>query len=157
MRQIFLGVLIALTAGCAMASSIDVIGNDARTDNGSIIKESCQTCPPLVSVEAKKDYVVPTLAPGAWQSSQIRDLAGVKKLYRTEGWMGGSPVVFVTKAPAEPMIASTPKVVPAEGIDLTSTTAAVVAGHAKPIAAGMAGASTEQIAPLDVSSYKLRF
>jgi hypothetical protein len=35
-----------------------------------------------------------------FQQSQIRDINGEKKLYRTEGWMGGSPIVFVTKAPA---------------------------------------------------------
>ncbi len=104
-------------------------------------------------VERKKDYVVPTLAPGSLQSSEIRDVDGEKKLYRTEGWMGGSPVVFVTKAPAEPMTASAP---PADNIDRASTTAAVIGGDVKPIAANVVGAPKEQTAPLDVSTFELR-
>ncbi|KQV68202.1 plant virulence effector HPE1-like domain-containing protein [Rhizobium sp. Root1220] len=155
MRQIFLGAVIVFAAGTAFASSIEVIGKDARADRGSITREICQSCPPLQVEQEKRDYVVPTLAPGAMQASEIRDVDGEKKLYRTEGWMGGSPVVFVTKAPAEPMTASAPAV-PAEGVDLASTTSAVVGSDVKPVAAGVA-AQAEQNAPLDVSTYKLRF
>ena len=153
MRQVILGAIAVFAAGSAFASSIEVVGKDTRINGGSISQESCQSCPPLETVERKKDYTVPTLAPGALQSSEIRDVNGEKKLYRTEGWMGGSPVVFVTKAPAEPMTAATQ---PADNIDRASTTAAVVGGDVKPIAAGMAGLPKEQKAPLDVSKFELR-
>ncbi|WP_160004937.1 plant virulence effector HPE1-like domain-containing protein [Rhizobium sp. 18055] len=152
MRQVFVGVIGVLMAGSAMASSIDVIGSDAFSANSSIINKVCTTCPPLQVLQAKRDYTVPTLADGALQQSQIRDVNGEKKLYRTEGWMGGSPVVFVTKAPAVSMVATAPTV---DGVD-TATTSAVIGGDARPVAAGVAGQALEQNPPLDVSSFKLR-
>ncbi|EJL54679.1 hypothetical protein PMI09_02422 [Rhizobium sp. CF122] len=154
MRQVFFAAIAVFAAGSACASSIEVVGKDTRTNGGSISQESCQSCPPLESVERKKDYTVPTLTPGSLQSSEIRDVNGEKKLYRTEGWMGGSPVVFVTKAPAVSMTAATQ---PSDNIDRASTTAAVIGGDVKPIAAGMADAPKEQTAPLDVSKFELRF
>ncbi|MDP9808430.1 hypothetical protein J2W42_001268 [Rhizobium tibeticum] len=153
MRQVFFAAIAVFAAGSACASSIEVVGKDTRINGGSISQESCPSCPALEPVERKKDYVVPTLAPGSLQSSEIRDVDGEKKLYRTEGWMGGSPVVFVTKAPAEPMTASAP---PADNIDHASTTAAVIGGDVRPIAANVVGAPKEQTAPLDVSTFELR-
>jgi hypothetical protein len=153
MRQVILGAIAVFAAGSASASSIEVVGKDTRTNGGSISQESCQSCPPLETVERKKDYTVPTLAPGSLQSSEIRDVDGQKKLYRTEGWMGGSPVVFVTKAPTESMTAAKQ---PADNIDRASTTAAVIGGDVKPIAAGLVAAPKEQMTPLDVSKFELR-
>ena len=154
MHRVILGAIAVFAAGSACASSIEVVGKDARTNAGSISQESCPTCPPLESLEHKKDYTVPTLAPGSLQASEIRDVNGEKKLYRTEGWMGGSPVVFVTKVPAQSMTAATQ---PADNIDRASTTAAVIGGDVRPVAAGVAGAPKEQTAPLDVSKFELRF
>ena len=148
MRQIFFGAAILLTAGSAMASSIEVVGPSASKDAGSIVTESCAECPPLAIEARKKDYKVPELQPGAFQSMEIRDVGGEKKIFRTEGWMGGSPIVFVSRATPESMLASTPPALPADGID-TGATAAVVPGDAKPVA--------EQSAPLDVSTFKLRY
>src|SRR5690242_9807249 len=98
MRQIFLGAAVLLMAGSAMASSIEVIGKTAAPAEGSIVTESCAACPPLQAELIKKDYTVPELKPGVLQASEVRDVGGEKKIYRTEGWMGGSPVVFVSKA-----------------------------------------------------------
>ncbi|CCM74632.1 plant virulence effector HPE1-like domain-containing protein [Rhizobium mesoamericanum] len=153
MRRLIWGAIAVFAAGSAFASSIEVVGKDARTNGESITLESCKSCPPLETVERKKDYTVPTLAPGSLQSSEIRDVNGEKKLYRTEGWMGGSPIVFVTKAPAASMTAVTQ---PADNIDRTSTTAAVISGDVKPKAAGVAAVVTEQTSPLDVSKFELR-
>lgn len=154
MRQVLLGVVIAFAAGsAASASSIEVIGKSAPVDSGSIITTTCQTCPPLAVIERKKDYTVPSLPQGELQSSQVRDIGGEKKLYRTEGWMGGSPIVFVTKAPIATMTASAPVM---DGIDRTETTSVVIGSGARPVAAGMAGQAPEQKAPLDVSTFKLR-
>ena len=153
MRQFILGTAIFLTAGSAMASSIEVIGEAAHTDGGSIVTETCTSCPPLQSTERKKDYTVPTLAPGVLQQSAVRDVGGEPKLYRTEGWMGGSPVVFVTKATPE-VLAALKASAPAEEIDPTATTS-VIGSDTKPVIASMNG-PMEQIAPLDVSDFKLR-
>ncbi|EJT03321.1 plant virulence effector HPE1-like domain-containing protein [Rhizobium sp. CCGE 510] len=153
MRQIFLGATILLMAGSAMASSIEVIGNTAPHADGSIITETCTACPPLRAELTKKDYTVPELKPGILQASEVRDVGGEKKIYRTEGWMGGSPVVFVSKASPEAMIAAAPSAQPADGIDMSATTAAVIGGDAKPVVAGMA----EQPATLNVSEFKMRF
>lgn len=155
MRQVsavVLGIVAALMAGSAMASSIDVVGANAASSDSSILKMTCTTCPPLQVVEAKKEYIVPTLADGTLEHSQIRDVDGEKKLFRTEGWMGGSPVVFVTKAPAPVAVAAAPAV---DGVD-TATTSAVIGTDAKPVVAGAAGQPTEQRRPLDVSNFKLR-
>ncbi|MBB4115735.1 MULTISPECIES: plant virulence effector HPE1-like domain-containing protein [Rhizobium] len=153
MRQIFLGAAILLMAGSAMASSIEVVGKTAPRADGSIVTESCANCPPLQAEVSKKDYTVPELKPGVLQASEIRDVGGEKKIYRTEGWMGGSPVVFVSKATPEAMLAAAPSAQPADGIDMSATTAAVIGGDAKPVAAGMA----EQPAALNVSEFELRF
>ncbi|MBY5331750.1 plant virulence effector HPE1-like domain-containing protein [Rhizobium leguminosarum] len=153
MRQIFLGAAILLMAGSAMASSIEVVGKTAPSAEGSIVTETCAHCPPLQAELAKKDYTVPELKPGVLQASEIRDVGGEKKIYRTEGWMGGSPVVFVSKATPEAMLAAAPPAPPADGIDMSATTAAVIGGDVKPVAAGMA----EQPAALNASDFKLRF
>lgn len=153
MRQIFLGAAILLMAGSAMASSIEVVGKTAPRADGSIVTESCPDCPPLQAEVSKKDYTVPELKPGVLQASEIRDVGGEKKIYRTEGWMGGSPVVFVSKATPEAMLAAAPPAPPADGIDMSATTAAVIGSDAKPVAAGMA----EQPAALNVSEFELRF
>ncbi|ASR07671.1 MULTISPECIES: plant virulence effector HPE1-like domain-containing protein [Rhizobium] len=153
MRQIFLGAAILLMAGSAMASSIEVVGKTAPSAEGSIVTETCAHCPPLQAELTKRDYTVPELKPGVLQASEIRDVGGEKKLYRTEGWMGGSPVVFVSKATPEAMLAAAPPALPADGIDMSATTAAVIGGDARPVAAGMA----EQPAALNASDFKLRF
>jgi len=153
MRQIFLGAAILLVAGSVMASSIEVIGKTAPHSDGSIVTESCVNCPPLQAEVSKKDYTVPELKPGAFQATEVRDVGGEKKIYRTEGWMGGSPVVFVSKATPEALLAVAPPAPPVDGIDMNATTAAVIGGDAKPVAAGMA----EQPATLDASGFNLRF
>ncbi|EJC82812.1 hypothetical protein Rleg4DRAFT_4541 [Rhizobium leguminosarum bv. trifolii WSM2297] len=153
MRQIFLGAAILLMAGSAMASSIEVVGKAAPQAESSIVTESCAACPPLQAELIKKDYTVPELKPGVLQASEVRDVGGEKKIYRTEGWMGGSPVVFVSKATPEAMIAAAPSAPPVDGIDMSATTAAVIGGDAKPVVAGM----VERPASLDTSEFKLRF
>lgn len=153
MRQIFLGAAILLMAGSAMASSIEVVGKTAPRAESSIVTESCANCPPLQAELTKKDYTVPELQPGVLQASEIRDVGGEKKIYRTEGWMGGSPVVFVSKATPEAIVAAMPPAPPVDGIDMNAQTAAVIGGDAKPVVAGMA----EQPAALNVSEFELRF
>ncbi|MBW9056506.1 plant virulence effector HPE1-like domain-containing protein [Rhizobium mesosinicum] len=150
MRQIFLNAVFLLAAGSATAGSIEVVGPNKPKEAGSIITETCEHCPPLQTEASKKDYLVPELRPGSFQQVEVRDVDGEKKIYRTENWMGGSPVLFVSKATPEQMLALAPSP-PTEGID-NQATAAVVGGDAKPIAADMGGTT-----PLDVSAFELRF
>lgn len=160
MRYIVLTAAFALIAGSALASSIEKIEARPQADGGSVIVESCKNCPPLQEETVKKDYVVPELKPGTQQTVEIRDINGEKKLVRTEAWMGGSPVAYVSKISPEAMTAEAPaENPPSDGIDLTSTTAAVISADAKPVAASVDGTrenGMEQIIPLDISNFKLK-
>jgi hypothetical protein len=141
--RIFPGIVLAFVlagSSSAMASSsIQVIGSDASTGAKSIILRTCATCPPIKPVEVKKEYKVPELTPGT-QSIIVREIDGQKKVLRTEAWMGGSPVVFVSKPTPEALEAAGE---PPEGIDPATT--AAVSPTAKPAPAA-----------LDVSSFNLR-
>jgi hypothetical protein len=93
MRLNILVIALLSSATMAQAGSIDVIttGKDASR---SIEKISCPSC---VKKPKKVDLSVVELTPGT-QKIEIREVAGVKKIYRTESWLGGSPVVMVSKA-----------------------------------------------------------
>lgn len=149
MCRIFFSAVFLLAAGSAMAASIEVVGPNPR-NSGSIITETCGHCPPLRPEITKKEYSVPELRPGAFQQAEVRDVAGEKKVYRTENWMGGSPVLFVSKATPEQMLALAPPI-PTEGID-NQATAAVIGSDAKPVVAGLG-----EPAPFDASAFELRF
>jgi hypothetical protein len=152
MRQLLFGFAMALAAGTAGASSIEIVGSAPQAGE-SILVEKCGSCPPLKTAERKRDYTVPTLAPGFLQENEIRNVNGEMKLYRTEGWIGGSPVVFVTTATPDAVAAfdtqPSPSIV---GVDPTATTSGIE--KRLPVAAGMA--SPEQKPVLDISQFKLR-
>ncbi|MDE1994168.1 MAG: hypothetical protein KGI75_16815 [Rhizobiaceae bacterium] len=141
MRPFILTLAFVLAGGSAMASSILPIDSKSGTGAGSIIDKVCKDCPAIKPQIAKKDYVVPQLAPGT-QSIVVRDIDGQTKVVRTEAWMGGSPVVFISKPTPEALEAAG---APTDGIDMTAKTAAVPqSGEAK------------SPAPLDLSSFQLR-
>jgi len=141
MRALFLTLAFALAAGSALASSIQPIDSKTEVSAGSIIDMACVDCPSIKPPEVKKDYVVPELAPGT-QTIVIRDIDGQKKVVRTEAWMGGSPVVFVSKPTPEALAAA--NTLP-DGIDMTAKTAALPKS-----------AKTQAPAPLDLSGFQLR-
>lgn len=143
MRLNILVLALLSLAASAQARSIEAIvtGKDAPR---SIEKISCDGC---IRKAKKPTRSVVELAPGT-QKIEIRDIGGVRKIYRTEAWFGGSPVVFVSKALPEtaPVVAegqpvvedavasapatmSEPPTVSSEAnmIDEKSTTAAVTA------------------------------
>lgn len=143
MRLNILVLALLASAATAQAGSINLIktGKDAPR---SVEKISCPSC---VRKPKKAEQSVVELAPGT-QKIEIRDVAGVKKIYRTEAWFGGSPVVVVSKltadqqpavADAQPgdaeKVASAPETVSehpavsadANMIDEKSTTSAVTA------------------------------
>lgn len=93
MRLNILVLALLSSATAAQAGSIDVVatGTDAPY---SIEKINCPSC---VAKPRKPVESVVELAPGT-QRIEIREIDGVKKIYRTEAWLGGSPVVMVSKA-----------------------------------------------------------
>lgn len=150
MRRLLLTAIIALTGGSAMASSIEYI-NGVQTSNGSFVRHDCSGCQPLKGKAVAQGYAIPSIEPGT-QHMEMRDVDGKRTLMRTEAWLGGAPVTFVSTNPAlmpadasstaiatydnaEPVAhpeetASTPA-----GIDVTTTTAAVKAISAENAAA----------------------
>jgi hypothetical protein len=142
MRLNILVLALLSSAATAQAGSIDVIAT-GKDSVRSVEKIHCDSCAKVVP---KKAQSVVELTPGT-QKIEIRDVEGVKKIYRTEAWLGGSPVTYVSKAlpddpllagnkaakdadiAAAPAVAADPPAQTAEAdmIDEKSTTAAVTA------------------------------
>lgn len=100
MRLLLITTAVALAAGSAWASSIEaVVSGDAV--NSSVASVSCAQCPPL-QIKKKVTYVVPEIENGS-EKVELKQINGEMKLVRTEAWLGGSPVVFVSK-PSEDML-----------------------------------------------------
>jgi hypothetical protein len=141
MRISLLAGMMAVTASAAHAGSIEVIRKDNDSAR-SIQKVSCPICAPLKKKKAEIQEI--SLAPGT-EKVEVRQVDGVLKVYRTEAWLGGSPVTYVSKAStglvgpkiaqidqksAAPATAELPKDT-AVTID-TSTTSAVTADMSPP-------------------------
>ena len=101
MRLNIMVLALLSSAISAQAGSIDAVTTGKETAR-SIEKISCGGC---VVRAKKKEQPVVELAPGT-QKIEIRDVDGVKKIFRTEAWLGGSPVTYVSKAlPDIPVVA----------------------------------------------------
>lgn len=168
MRRLLLTAIVALTGGSAMASSVEYI-NGVHVSNGSFVRLDCAGCQPVKDKTVAQGYAIPSIEPGT-QHMEMREVDGKRTLVRTEAWLGGAPVTFVSTNPAwmpgeipnaaiatyddaEPVAhpaetASTPA-----GIDVTTTTAAV-----KEISAdnAEAPASASVIAAPTFPDFKLR-
>ena len=146
-------LVASLIAGPAMAGSIDLVKSQPRAgDTESVTRITCPSCT-LVPKAAATAYRVPALKPGE-QTVELKTVEGKEKIVRTEAWLGGSPVVFVSDATPEMVASYFPeKVAPSrDGIDEASKTAAVERAPvtlsdkaAEPVKAG-----------LDVSGFALR-
>ena len=139
MRRFFLTAVVALASGSAMASSIEYI-KGVHVANGSFVRLNCAGCQPMKTKTVADGYAVPSIEPGT-QHTEMREVDGRRVLVRTEAWLGGAPVTFVSTNPAwmtqTPGTAvatydqAAPEAHPAEtaatspGIDETATTAAV--------------------------------
>jgi hypothetical protein len=143
MRVHILALAAFSVTGLAHAASVDSIKTGMQKTTSSIEIIHCAKC----FQEAKKKVapVAIELAPGT-QKVEIRNVGGVMKVYRTEAWLGGSPVVVVSKAsdtqiaeqvvdaPTEKVAvkvdkkpAEQPVALGADMIDESATTAAVTA------------------------------
>ena len=98
MRFHFTLATALILAGPALASSIETVG--VVTSAGSIIVKSCAHCPAPKPVAHRDSYIVPALRTGT-QTVQLKDINGEKKVVRTEAWMGGSPVVYISAPPKD--------------------------------------------------------
>ncbi|KQV34153.1 hypothetical protein ASE23_02610 [Rhizobium sp. Root73] len=95
MRALLFTLTSLVAASTAGASSLENIISGKNIDK-SISQLSCDQCPPLV-VKKKTSYVVPDMVPGT-DRVELKEINGEMKLVRTEAWLGGSPVVFISKA-----------------------------------------------------------
>jgi hypothetical protein len=93
MRVHILALAAFSVTGLAHASSVDNVKTGVEKVR-SIETIHCAKC---VRETTKKVEPAIELAPGT-QKVELRTVDGVTKVYRTEAWLGGSPVVFVTKA-----------------------------------------------------------
>lgn len=159
MRIQILTAMVLFAGAPALASSIQPIVSSPGSGH-SIVRITCTTCPAPKTREEVSGYRVPSLPVGT-QEIEIRDVDGHKKVMRTEAWMGGSPVTYVSSAPI--WLSEDKGVAIAEGelrqggdgIDTSARTAAVGSGTSKPGIAAMAGNGTEP-PTLDTSTFQLR-
>ena len=94
MRLDILILALLSSAGAAHAGSIEAI----RTGQAPLRSIEKVDCPSCVRAEKKKQAVAAIeRAPGT-QKIEIREVDGVKKIFRTEAWLGGSPAIYVSKA-----------------------------------------------------------
>ncbi|MCJ8517582.1 hypothetical protein ABID21_000353 [Pseudorhizobium tarimense] len=91
----FLLTSALILASCpTLASSLTLV--ITHGGNGSVVMKSCSDCPPLKPKDEASGYKVPVLEPGV-QKTEVVEIGGEKKVLRTEAWLGGSPVVYVSK------------------------------------------------------------
>ena len=129
MRTLLPSLAFVLLAAPALAGSIEPISG--ATTASSIETFSCSGCPSLKPKLKTSSYHVDAIAPGT-QKVEIREVNGERKIFRTEAWMGGSPILFVNKAPAETVEAAE-RPVEENAVDATAQTSALddsAASHA---------------------------
>ena len=148
MRILLPTLAFALFAAPAFAGSIEPAAD--TTTAGSIKTISCPSCPALKPKLKASTYHVDAIAPGT-QKVEIREVNGERKIFRTEAWMGGSPVLFVNKAPAE-TVAEVEKPAGANAVDTGTQTGALDSGAAGQAATASMATSQE----FDPSKFELR-
>lgn len=138
-------LLLALAANPALAGSIDRVKSLPKgSETESLMRVTCPACAAAPSTVNRKAADVVTLKPGE-QKVELKTINGEEKLVRTEAWLGGSPVVFISKATPEMIAAYFPGRTPSDGIDESSKTAALPDG-----------AKAAAPAALDLSGFSLR-
>ncbi|MDI7861488.1 hypothetical protein MRS76_05930 [Rhizobiaceae bacterium n13] len=158
MRHIILTAAMLAAGSPALASSIEVVATTPVSESTSVASLSCDHCPPVKEAVRKASYVAPELEPGT-QTTEIREVHGERKLVRTEAWLGGSPVVFMSKLPVDTALAAKPASEPnaADAVDTAAKTSALPAVSAKPpVAAAMADAGQPAATEIDTSKFELR-
>lgn len=140
MRFLLTSALI-LASAPALASSITPLSSHG--ERGSVITKSCTGCPPPASKEEQSRYRVPVLETGP-QKTEIVEIDGEKKIVRTDAWLGGSPVVHVSKMQDWMIGGGGTARAGQDGIDHAATVGAVEAGM------------TGSAAAIDLDAFTLR-
>lgn len=96
MRYLALTAFV-LFAGTVQAQSILPLSSDKQGLTTSMLSVTCETCPPIKTTD-DSEYKVPVLR-GSIQSISLMEIDGERKIVRTDAWMGGSPVVYISKVP----------------------------------------------------------
>lgn len=123
MRTLLPSLAFVLLAAPAFAGSIEPV--TGATTAGSIEAISCADCPSLKPKLKANTYHVDAIAPGT-QKVEIREVNGERKIFRTEAWMGGSPILFVNKAPVETIeAAEAEKPIEENAVDVSAQTSAL--------------------------------
>ncbi len=140
MFRIVLTAGMMFIGGTAMASSIEVL-HGGKTSNGSVLIITCDAC--SSTPVASKALTKAVLKRGT-QNISTRDVDGRKETVRTEAWLGGSPVTFVSSNPlwlpqdhSQPVVAeNTPAVVEHQ---ITLEGNPLLTQHDQPVLAGADG------------------
>ena len=146
MRTLLPTLALALIAAPALAGSIEPVAGAISA--GSIETVRCTDCPALKPKLKGATYHVDAITPGT-QKVEVREENGERKIFRTEAWMGGSPVLFVSKAPAVTVEAADGA---AATVDASARTSAVGEEAARQAAAATMTASRE----FDPGKFELR-
>ena len=94
MRRIIITAALTIAAGAAQASSIEKLAPTLGSKS-SIIVFGCPSCVEAAK-KAEEEKLAPPLAPGS-QSVEVRMVDGKPMVYRTDNWLGGSAVTWVSK------------------------------------------------------------
>ena len=90
-------LLMTFAAYPAAASSIERLSTGVVTQPASIVSLGCLDCTPVS--EPKHQGAAPLHLPAGEQILTVEQRNGKPVLLRTEAWMGGSPVTFVSVNP----------------------------------------------------------
>ncbi|MBU4527699.1 MAG: hypothetical protein KUA43_11820 [Hoeflea sp.] len=102
MLRVMIAAILCAGAGAASAGSIEPFKATTSTRT-SIVEVGCPACAREAKEKAAEEAQI-KLAPGQ-QIIEVRNVDGQMMIYRTENWLGGSPVTMVSKATELDLIA----------------------------------------------------
>lgn len=158
MRHLVLIAALTAFAAPASASSIETVVS-GKAVNSSIETIDCSSCPPLIEKKKTSTYTAAEIEPGT-QKVELKTINGEMKAVRTEAWMGGSPVIFVSKATEDVIRASLDAEKANPGVSLetvasTTKTLPAVSGDAAVKAATLGDAKAPS-QEFDPASFEMR-
>lgn len=152
-----LALVASIAAGSADTSSISVLSGKPVAGTPSVIEIACTDCNGKRPRLSRSTYVVPSLETG-YERVTISEIGGKPAVTRTENFMGGSPVRFVSLNPVwvereqQLMLTRSVSSGRSDGVDVKATTSAVSADAAKPAVV----TPVEEPALPDFSKFELR-
>ena len=128
-----LTILIVAAASPAAASSIENLSTIPIANPTSVVQIRCASCVEKHRIVKDPTYTVPELS-GGEQRLELKERDGKPALMRTEAWMGGSPVTFISVNPVfidnerSAIAGRLGAPVKGDGVDMQATTSAVNSG-----------------------------